>query len=87
MDGVEVQGEDYEEVKDGQKREKPRHAWPDSCNYVVTITERCNDCDPYLDDVRDFTVHFLSLSLSVSDIDHLDGQSGMAALKGKRQHK
>jgi hypothetical protein len=54
MEGVEVQGEDYEEVKDGQKREKPHHAWPDSCNYVVTITERCNDCDPYLDVLETF---------------------------------
>jgi hypothetical protein len=63
MDEVEVQGEDYEEVKDGEKREKPHYAPPDSCNHVVTITHRCNGCDPYLY----FTCfHFPSLSLSLS---------------------
>lgn len=66
MDGVEVEGEGYEEVKDGKKREKPDHALPDSSNYVVTITERCNDYDPYLDALLDFTTHFLSLCLSAS---------------------
>ena len=60
MESVEVTREESEEVKDGEEGKEPHHAsWDHPCNYVVTITKRCDDCDPYLDEVLDFTIHLI----------------------------
>ena len=58
MERVEVPREHGEEVKDGEEEEEPNHSSWDPCNYVVTITKRCDGCDPYLYEVLDFSIHF-----------------------------
>ena len=67
IDRVDVTREHGEEVKDGEEEEEPYHSSWDPCNYVVTITKRCDDCEPYLHEVLDFRIHFFFASLSSSD--------------------
>ena len=58
MERVEITRKDGEEVKDGEEEKQPHHAfWDHPCNYVITITKRCDDYDPYLDEVLHFTIH------------------------------
>nr|POE62059.1 hypothetical protein CFP56_29303 [Quercus suber] len=67
IDRVDVTREHGEEVKDGEEEEEPYHSSWDPCNYVVTITKRGDDSEPYLYEVLDFRIHFFFASLSSSD--------------------